>query len=199
MVRTYKNIKDIDANFNASTVEAAVKLVVKKNTSIKKAAADDNIKKSTLSNYIRRYKVEKDSCNFKRGKRHRQIFDDKMKLSLCSYILTCSKLFYRLTSAAVRRLAYQYTLKNKISMPASWTQNEMAGYDWLHSFLKRSTNISLRTSESTSLARMSSFNRFTVNTFFQKVADVYRRYGFNTSEIFNLDEVISKINSLCAL
>ena len=30
MVRTYKNIKDINANFNASTVEAAVKLVVEK-------------------------------------------------------------------------------------------------------------------------------------------------------------------------
>ena len=84
-------------------------------------------------------------------------------------------------------------------MPASWTQNEMAGYDWLHSFLKRNTNISLRTPESTSLARMSSFNRFTGNTFFQKVADVYRRYGFNASEIFNLDEVISETNSLCAL
>ena len=85
-----------------------------------------------------------------------------MELSLCSYILTCSKLFYGLTSAAVRRLAYQYALKNKISMPASWTQNEMAGYDWLHSFLKRNTNISVRTPESTS------FNRFTVNTFFKK-------------------------------
>ena len=55
--------------------------------------------------------------------------------------------FYGLTSAAVRRLAYQYSLKNKISMPASWTQNEMAGYDWLHSFLKRNTNISLRIPE----------------------------------------------------
>ena len=44
----------------------------------------------------------------------------------------------------------------------------MAGYDWLHSFLKRNTNISLRTSKSTSLARMSSFNHFTVNTFFKK-------------------------------
>ena len=75
----------------------------------------------------------------------------------------------------------------------------MAGYDWLHSFLKRNTNIGLRTSESTSLARMFSFNRFTVNTFFQKVADVYRLYGFNASKIFNLDEVISEINSLCAL
>ena len=196
MVRTYKNIKDINANFNASTVEAAVKLVVEKKTSIREAAAHHNIKKSTRSDYVRRYRAEKDLCNFKRGQRNRQIFDDEMELSLCSYILTCSKLFYGLTSAAVRRLAYQYALKNKISMPASWTQNEMAGYDWLHSFLKRSTNISLRTSESTSLVRISSFNCFTVNTFFQKVADVYRRYGFYASEIFNLDEVISSLYAL---
>ena len=196
MVRTYKNIKDINANFNANTVEAAVKLVVEKKTSIREAAAHHNIKKSTRSDYVRRYRAEKDSCNFKRGQRNRQIFDDEMELSLCSYILTCSKLFYGLTSAAVRRLAYQYALKNKISMPASWTQNEMAGYDWLHSFLKRSTNISLRTSESTSLVRISSFNCFTVNTFFQKVADVYRRYGFYASEIFNLDEVISSLYAL---
>ena len=75
----------------------------------------------------------------------------------------------------------------------------MASYDCLHSFLKRNTSISLCTSESISLARMSSFNRFTANTFFQKVADVYRRYGFNASEIFNLDEVISETNSLYAL
>ena len=120
----------------------------------------------------------KKTHDFKRGQRNRKIFDDEMELLLYSFILTCSKLFYGLTSAAVRRLAYQYALKNKISMPASWTQNEMAGYDWLHSFLKRNTNISLRTPISTSLAKMFSFNRFTVNTFFQKVADVYRRYGF---------------------
>ena len=119
MVRTYKNIKDINANFNTSTVEAAIKLVVEKNTSIREAAAHHNIKKSTLSNYARRYRPEKDSCNFKRGQRNRQIFDDEMELSLCSYVLTCSKLFYGIISAAVRRLAYQYALKNKISMPAS--------------------------------------------------------------------------------
>ena len=40
-----------------------------------------------------------------------------MELSLYSYVLICSKLFYGLTSAAVRQLAYQYALKNKISMP----------------------------------------------------------------------------------
>ena len=117
MVRTYKNIEDINANFNASTVEAVIKLVVEKKTSIREAAAHHNIKKSTLSGYVRRYKAEKDSYNFKRGRRNWQIFDDEMELSLCSYILICSKLFYGLTSAAVRRLAYKYALKNKISTP----------------------------------------------------------------------------------
>ena len=89
--------KYFKANFNASTVEAAVKLVVEKNTSIREAAVHHNIKKPTLSDYVRRYRAEKDSCNFKRGQRNRQMFDDEMKLSLCSYILTCSKLFYGLT------------------------------------------------------------------------------------------------------
>ena len=73
MVRTYKNIKYINANFNASTVEAAVKLVVEKNTSIKEAATHHNIKKSTLSDYVRRYRAEKDSCNFKRTKKSANI------------------------------------------------------------------------------------------------------------------------------
>ena len=77
MVRTYKNIKDFNANFNASTVEAAVKLIVEKNTSIREAAA-------TLSNYVRKYRAEKDSCNFKRGQRNRKIFVDEIELSLCS-------------------------------------------------------------------------------------------------------------------
>ena len=77
MVRTYKNIKDFNANFNASTVEAAVKLIVEKNTSIREAAA-------TLSNYVRKYRAEKDPCNFKRGQRNRKIFDDEIELSLCS-------------------------------------------------------------------------------------------------------------------
>ena len=141
-------------------------------TSIREAAAHHYIKKSTLSNYVKRIRAEKDSCNFIREQRNRQIFDKEMELSLCSYILTCSKLFYRLTSAEMRQLAYQYAFKNEILMPASWTQNEMTGYDWLYYFLKRNTNISLRTLESISLERISSCNRFTVSTFFQKV-DVY--------------------------
>ena len=43
MVRTYKNIKDINANFNASTVEAVVKLVVEKETSIREESEFENI------------------------------------------------------------------------------------------------------------------------------------------------------------
>ena len=44
MVRTYKNIKNINANFNASTVEAAVKLVVEKNTSIREQQQYQNVR-----------------------------------------------------------------------------------------------------------------------------------------------------------
>ena len=56
MVRTYKNIKNINANFNASTVEAAVKLVVEKNTSIREESELENtrdIELITISKSLR--------------------------------------------------------------------------------------------------------------------------------------------------
>ena len=44
MVRTYENIKDINANFNASVVESAVKLVFEKNTSIREQQQYQNVR-----------------------------------------------------------------------------------------------------------------------------------------------------------
>ena len=44
--------------------------------------------------------------------------------------------------------------------------NQMAGFDWLHGFLKRSNELGLRMPEATSLSRATGFNVTNVFQFF---------------------------------
>ena len=64
--------------------------------------------------------------------------------------MKCQSSFHGLGLKQVRKLAYQYAIKVKKELPQNWKEYEMAGQDWMCSFLSRNTKLSLRTSESTS-------------------------------------------------
>ncbi|CAH1973322.1 unnamed protein product [Acanthoscelides obtectus] len=74
-------------------------------------------------------------------------------------------------------------------MPKSWTDNEMAGKDWLTLF-KRRNRFSSRRPEPCSLARATAFNRNNVNNFYNNLEDLIKRNSAfaNGTRIFNLDE-----------
>ena len=120
--------------------------------------------------------------------RNRQVFSDAQETKLVTYLANASSVYFGLLPREVRAFAYQCAKAHDITMPPSWSENELAGVDWFNGFLKRHPQISVRTPEATSLARATAFNKHNVNTYFDKLSSVMDRYSFEASNIWNLDE-----------
>ncbi|CAH2088095.1 unnamed protein product [Euphydryas editha] len=121
-------------------------------------------------------------------KRYAQVFTESEELELSNYLETASKLYHGLTPKATRLLAFQFALKNNKKMPENWQKNEIASYDWIHGFIRRHSNLSLRVPEATSLSRATSFNKHNVSKFFQNLQSMYTRFQFEPQDVWNLDE-----------
>ena len=106
---------------------------------------------------------------------------------IVEYLLRASDIYFRLSPKECQKLAYRFAKANSIEIPKSWYDKQQAGPDWLTSFLKRHCQLSLRTPESTSLARASSFNK-NVNCFFQNLKLVLNKHNFQPLDIWNMDE-----------
>lgn len=80
-------------------------------------------------------------------------------------------------------LAYECAVKYNRKFPEAWNTNKSAGKDWLSSFLKRNSELSIRIPESTSLGRATSFNKSNVKLFYEKLAAVLDKYKVPPSRI----------------
>ena len=125
-----------------------------------------------------------------KAKHNRQVFDLGHERKLADYFRNCSTMNHGLTTKESRCFVYSYARANNISVPESWTENEAASKDWLLAFLKWSPHISVRKPEPTSQVRASGFNKPVVPTFFDKLLDVYGRFGAKLTPdcIWNVDE-----------
>ena len=86
-----------------------------------------------------------------------------------------------------RELAYKYAKANNLSIPEPWNTTKEAGIDWMKCFLKRHHDIALRTPEATSIQRLTNFNQYNVNIFFDNLQQCLER-GFAPDCIWNVDE-----------
>lgn len=96
-------------------------------------------------------------------------------------------MFYGLTPLQLRKAAFEFAEKNSIKYNFN-LHTRLAGIDWIYSFLKRNSSISVRKSESTSLARITGFNREEVGLFFQNLELLTTKYKFDATHIFNMDK-----------
>lgn len=200
MVRKYVKKRNTPA-VSEEAIKLAVSAVLNRTISIRIAARSFNIKKSTLYDRISKRKkqgsdVRSDSGNESDQETFdglsqyatRQVFSTKEEIELEIYLKQCSRILYGLTYLSTRKLAYEYALKLQKKFPQQWHTNQMAGIEWMRSFMNRHPRLSLRKPENTSVARVSAFNKYNVDVFFNNYEEVQRKYSFEPSRIWNTDE-----------
>lgn len=185
-MRTYKR-KTERGNTSVELMHRAAEAVMKEGRKVKPVARELEICHMTLSRFIKKLKAgEEATVGYKPA---RLIFDEQQEKIISDYLLKCSSIFFGLLPQEVKKLAYECAVKFNIkNIHPSWHKNGMAGPDWLTAFLKRNPSLSIRTPESTSASRATSFNKHNVNDFFTKLGNILLKYNLPPSRIWNLDE-----------
>lgn len=136
--------------------------------------------------------IDLNMCRHVTGKpkyKTRQIFTDFQENMLQEYLLQSSEIFFGLTFADAKKLAYEYAIQLELTnIPNSWSKNSSAGPDWMAGFMDRHPRLSLRKPENTSIARAQAFNRENVNIFFENYGNILSKYKVGPERIINLDE-----------
>lgn len=175
-----------DRGPSQDVIEAAAKLVLEQNFSVRAAAKAHNVCHVTLKRFMD--KKKKNVSVVMGYKPHNKVFSAEMEAELTVYIKSCAGIFYGLTPKEVKQFAFRYALKNNCKMPENWLDTEMAGRDWFTSFLKRNPTLAIRSPESTSLSRAMNFNRENVSMYFENLSKIMVDYKFEPQDIYNLDE-----------
>lgn len=179
-------------HINKDSLKLAVHDVIYNNKSLRGTAKSYKLSVMTLKRYVAKKRQAIDtgssSPKYEPNYKQAQYFSKEEELDLSNYLETASKLHHGLTPKAARELAFQFAEKNNKSVPQTWHQNKIASYAWLHGFMRRHKNLSLRVPEATSLARATSFNRHNVAKFFENLKNLYVRFKFEPQDVWNVDE-----------
>ena len=118
-------------NFGATTAGdmlRATKRVIEGSQSIRAVAKQTGIPRATLRRYVdkaRRNGLEEARMapNYKNA----MVFTEKQENDIVDYLQMASRMHHGLTTAATRKLAYEFAMKNDATVPNSWTDNNIAG------------------------------------------------------------------------
>ena len=188
-MRNYKRKTD-RASVPKDIVLKAAERVLSGEGSLRDIANEyDGLSYSTLHRYVKKRRVASDANDVVFGYvRSGQVFSDSDELLLRDYVIKAAKLYHGLTPRELRSLAYEFAQVKHLKVPNNWSEKAEAGVDWLSGFVKRHPSISIRKPEATSLSRMTSFNKFNVEQFFNNLGSLLGKHLFQCSDIYNLDE-----------
>ena len=187
MVRNYYNRKK--PPIDADKIKSAVLAVNKSSMKISTASKIFDLPR-TLRRWLKWTTDEQIEKNEVIGehKARNTIFKTAEEVTSAKYLTHCNDMYFGLSAKEFRFLAYDFSGKLQLTVPPSWEAVNMAGEEWLKSFLKRHPNFSIRKPEPTSLARATSFNRTNVSVFFENLKNVLDRRRLWPFTIWNMDE-----------
>ncbi|XP_064595954.1 uncharacterized protein LOC135462656 [Liolophura sinensis] len=157
---------------------------------LRETARDFDIDPNTLRRYIIKVKENPGrvvETGYTRLSQERCILNPDMESDLATHIKDLADQFHGLSIEKCRELAFEYSKRNAVQIPANWEKDKKAGKDWFMAFRKRH-NLANRAAEATSLARATAFNRHTVGKFYDNLAAVMDKHMFQPQDIYNLDE-----------
>lgn len=119
--------------------------------------------------------------------RWKPTFPPNVEKELVQHIKFLESRLFGLTRASVQELAFQLAEKNGFAHKFN-KNKQKAGQEWMESFLRRNTDISLRKPEATSAARAQAFNRPQVQKNFNLYETLLASVDFMPHRIYNADE-----------
>ena len=118
------------------------------------------------------------------------VFSPGMEADFVKYLVHRANVCYGMTALETRVAAFQFAKANNLNVPEMWINQGRAGLEWYWQFRHRHPELSLRKPEACSLSRATSFNKHKVDTFFDNLEAVLRKYPelADGTRVFNADE-----------
>jgi transposase-like protein len=152
--------KTTRAAYSKEQMKLAVAGVIESGLSVRESARVHDVNYKSLGRYVKLQQMTGEISHVG-YKTVRQVFTVEIEQLLVDYIKKAAQIYHGLTPKNIRELAFKLAQSNNLTMPPTWTQQQIAGVDWFACFMRRHSNLSIQEPEPTSLARMTNFNRAT--------------------------------------
>ncbi|XP_022214882.2 uncharacterized protein LOC111069223 [Drosophila obscura] len=115
------------------------------------------------------------------------VFSSAQEKDLVQHILKC----VNQSINELRKLAYQFAKKLEVDYPENWDKDQMAGRHWYTNFIRRHSELALRSPKQNSIHteyRVKAFCKKTVDIFFRNFGQLLDEHHFEATHIYNMDE-----------
>ncbi|KAI4460163.1 hypothetical protein MML48_6g00004783 [Holotrichia oblita] len=109
-------------NFTKEQMEAAVRMVIEEQMSLRKCAERNGIKFQTLQRYVTKQKTAGIGTNIRLTPNYacRRIFTLEQEATVEEYAVTCAKMCFGKSRKDLRCIAYEVAIANQINVPGFW-------------------------------------------------------------------------------
>lgn len=171
--------------WNPNDMIGAINAVRSKQMGYLKASKTFGVPKGTVERYAKSNKTPEELVGLSIGRK--PVLSPELENELVQYALSMEERFFGLRARDVKRLAFQLAIRNNLAHPFNG-ENKSAGKKWLRLFFKRHPQLSMRTPQGMSAARIKGFTAENVSTFFDLYEPEYNKLQDPFQRIFNVDE-----------